>query len=262
MTTVNLTREAEKIKGIAGIYFKNLTTGDSASVNAELEFHPASIVKLPIFMAIARMVSEGRASFDEKIKITYDCRVPSCGAFNAFTDEPVVDVATLCNLMITISDNTAANVLMDHYGIPVLNKEFQAMGLKGTHLERKYYDDPMQEKGYNNKAVPAEIGMLLEQLYRGEFVSCETSEMILGVLLEQQCRSKLPAYIEDYCEIGNKSGEARGIAGDVAVVLGDHPFVLCVITNETCVPETDEWMRHLGRDIFNGMSQEGFRVCN
>lgn len=254
---INFNKEAEKISGIAGIYFKNLVTGETAEVNGDREFHPASIVKLPIFMAIAKMADEGRASFDEKIKVTYDARVPSCGAFNAFTDEPVVDVATLCNLMITISDNTAANILMDHYGIPVLNKEFQAMGLRGTHLERKYYDDPMQEKGYNNKAVPSEIGMLLEQLYRREFVSREISEKILAVLLEQQCRSKLPAYIEDYCEIGNKSGEARGIAGDVAVVLGEHPFVLCVITNETCVPETDEWLRHLGRDVFRAMNEEG-----
>ena len=187
------------------------------------------------------------------------CRVPSCGAFNAFTDEPLVDIRTLCNLTITISDNTGANMLIDHFGIERLNAEFREMGLKKTHIERLFYDDAMQEKGYNNKAVPEEIGFLLEQIYQGAFVNEKVSDEIWKILEQQQDRAGIPAYIEDEAPVGNKTGGARGITADAALIRGDHPFVLVVVFNETYVPEADEWMRHLARDIFEEL-KHGDRI--
>lgn len=251
---MNLENRVKEAKGIGGVYFKNLKTGKVIGYNQDYEFHPASIIKLPIFLAVSKMVSQNMTTFDQRIKVTFDCRVPSCGAFNAFTDEPIVDVATLCNLMITISDNTAANIIMDYYSIDALNGQFREMGLKKTHLERRFYDDHMQEKGYNNRITLKEIGLLLEQVYQGEFVDSTVSNDIMRVLVEQQCRSKIPAYIEDFCPVANKSGEAGGITGDAAVVLGDNPFVLVVMFNETNVPETDEIIRHLARDVFQEVS--------
>ena len=149
---MNIAERAKKLKGHVGIYFKNLTTGEVVNYNADDEYHPASVIKLPIIMAVYKMASEGKADLYEKLKVTYECRVPSCGAFNAFTDEPMVDIKTLCNLAIVISDNTASNMLVSHFGIDNLNHHFKEMGLEKTHVERLFYDDEMQEKGYNNKA--------------------------------------------------------------------------------------------------------------
>ncbi|MDD6815009.1 MAG: class A beta-lactamase-related serine hydrolase [Firmicutes bacterium] len=252
-------KRAEGLKGSVGVYFRNLRTGDTKGLLQDREFHPASIIKLPVVMAIYKMAAEGKADLDEKLKVTYEKRVPSCGAFNAFTDEPVVDIRTLCNLTITISDNTGANLLIDHYGIKTLNGQFREMGLKKTHLERLFYDDAMQEKGYNNKAVPEEIGFLLEQIYKGEFVSREVSDAIWDILEQQQDRAGIPAYIEEEAPVGNKTGGARGITADAALVKGDFPFVLVILFNETYVPEADEWMRHLARDIFEEL-KHGSRI--
>ncbi|MCI6012389.1 MAG: class A beta-lactamase-related serine hydrolase [Firmicutes bacterium] len=256
---MDLRKAAESLKGTVGIYFKNLLTGETLGFNESREFHPASIIKLPLVMAIYKMEAEGTADLNEKLKVTYACRVPSCGAFNAFTDEPLVDIRTLCNLTITISDNTGANMLIDHFGIERLNAEFREMGLKKTHIERLFYDDAMQEKGYNNKAVPEEIGFLLEQIYQGAFVNEKVSDEIWKILEQQQDRAGIPAYIEDEAPVGNKTGGARGITADAALIRGDHPFVLVVVFNETYVPEADEWMRHLARDIFEEL-KHGDRI--
>ena len=229
------------------------------NVGGDNEFHPASVIKLPLVMAIYKMASEGRADLSEKIKITYDVRVPSCGCFKAFTDEPFVSIKTLCNLALVISDNTASNVLVSHFGIENINREFKEMGLKKTHFERLFYDDEMQEKGYNNKAVPEEIGFLLEQIYKGEFVSREVSDAIWDILEQQQDRAGIPAYIEEEAPVGNKTGGARGITADAALIRGEFPFVLVILFNETYVPEADEWMRHLARDIFEEL-KHGSRI--
>ncbi|MGN0658176.1 MAG: serine hydrolase [Emergencia sp.] len=245
--------------GLCGVYFRDLTTGETAGLRQDEEFYPASIIKLPVVMAIYKMAAEGKADLSERLQVTYEKRVPSCGAFNAFTDEPFVDIKTLCNLTIVISDNTGANMLIDHYGIETLNGQFREMGLKKTRLERLFYDDEMQEKGYNNKAVPEEIGLLLEQIYHKTFVSEEVSDAIWNILIEQQDRAGVPAYIEDSEPVGNKTGGARGITADAALIQGSHPFVLVIIYNETFVPEADEAMRHLARDIYEEL-KHGRRI--
>ena len=253
---LHLEEKLKEVKGKAGIYYKDLLTGETVNYNGNDGFKPASMVKLPAFMAVHSLVNQGKLSFNEKIKVKYEYRVPSCGAFNAFTDEPVVDLETLCFLMIVISDNTAANIIFDYVGIDVLNEEFRKMGLEKTHIERKFFDSEGFKKGLSNMAVPAELGMLLEQVYRGTFVNKEVSEKILSVLLEQQCRWKIPAYIEERCQVANKTGEADDITGDAALILGDRPFVLVTIFNETEAPETDEWIRHFARDIYNQKEKE------
>ena len=50
--------------------------------------------------------------------------------------------------------------------------------------------------------------------------------------------------------------QLRKISTSVSVK-GDNPFVLVIIFNETFVPEADEWMRHLARDIFKELKNGG-----
>ncbi len=256
---MNIAERAKTLKGHVGIYYKNLKTGETACYNEDHEFIPASVIKLPTVMAIYKMAAEGKADLSEKLKVTYECRVPSCGAFNAFTDEPIVDIKTLCNLAIVISDNTASNMLTSHFGIENLNREFKEMGLKKTHIERLLFDDEMQEKGYNNKAVPCEIGDLLEQIHNRTFVSEEVSQEIWNIIKEQQLLDKTAAYIDGIVPIGSKTGGARGITCDVALVEGENPYVISIMANETDVPVTDDFMRHLGRDIFKEIN-DGIRI--
>jgi hypothetical protein len=133
------------------------------------------------------------------------------------------------------------------------------MGLKKTHVERLLFDDEMQEKGYNNKAVPCEIGDLLEQIHNRTFVSEKISQEIWEIIESQQLRDKIASYIEDFAPVGNKTGGARGITCDVALVEGDRPFILTFMANETDVPVTDDFIRHLGRDIYKE-TKDGIRI--
>ncbi len=213
-------------------------------------YHPASTIKLPMVMAVYKMAAEGKADLEEKVLVTKDMHVPSCGALKTFDLDMEVAVKTLCNLAIVISDNTASNVLIRHFGIETLNEQFKEMGLQKTHIERCFYDDEMQEKGYNNVAVPSEMGALLEQVYKGSFVNADVSRAIWEIIEAQQLRDKVPAYIEDFVPVGNKTGGARGITCDVALIKGDKPFALVVLANETEIPVADDVIRHLGRDIF------------
>lgn len=247
---MDLEKRIEGLEGFNGVYFKNLKTGEINEFNGDEEFYPASIIKLPILMAVYRLAHMGKLSLREKIKVEQKKKVPCCGAFNAFTDEPLVDIETLCNLMIFISDNTATNLIIERLGIDYLNQQFKEMGLVNTRVERMLFDAEKCEKGYDNKIVPSELGMLLEQVYEGKFVNQDVSNRIFEILAGQQNNTKIPAYIMGKCPIGNKTGEDDGVTGDAALILGENPFILVVITNGTFVPAADEFIRHLARDLY------------
>ena len=80
-------------------------------------------------------------------------------------------------------------MLISRLGIDFLNEEFKKIGLEKTHIERLLFDSEASAQGKCNYIVPAEMGMLLEQVYRRTFVSKEVSEAIEKLLLEQQIKT-------------------------------------------------------------------------
>ena len=120
-----LTEALAAQKGHVGLYYKNLATGETFGWQAGEAFLAASVIKLPILCCIEKWAAEGRCSLEEKITVTDGQKEPICGALPLFTGDVTTDVRSLCRLMISLSDNTATNVLIDRYGIPAYEEEFR-----------------------------------------------------------------------------------------------------------------------------------------
>lgn len=234
-----------RVPGDVGFYYKDLTTGEELGLNENRMFQAASVIKLPMFAVVAKLVSEGKASWEDRLVARNEERVPPCGALWFFEDEPAVRLKTLCGLMITISDNMATNMLMRHFGIETFNREFQEIGLEKTHIERLLFDSSANAAGKQNKIVPREMGNLLERVYRHAFVNEVVSKFIEETLLEQQINHKIPGYLRGEVAVAHKTGEDSGITNDVGVVYAREPFVICFATNNTDVPEAERAMREI-----------------
>lgn len=234
-----------RVPGDVGFYFKDLTTGEELGRNENEMFQAASVIKLPMFAVVAKLVAEGKASWEDRLVAHNEERVPPCGALWFFEDEPSVSLRTLCGLMITISDNMATNMLMRHFGIETFNREFREIGLENTHIERLLFDSAAGAQGKQNKIVPREMGDLLERIYRHAFVDEETSKFMEETLLSQQINHKIPGYLRGQLEVAHKTGEDSGITNDVGVVYAKEPFVICFANNHTDVPEAERAMREI-----------------
>lgn len=171
-----------------------------------------------------------------------------------FSGEPEADIMTLCRLMISISDNTATNLLIKRFGISTYNAEFQNIGLKDTRLNRLLFDEEAGAKGLENYIVPKEMGMLLEKIYCREFVSEEVSATAEEVLLMQQINHKICGIIGDEVDVAHKTGEDENLSNDVGIVFAKEPFVLCFAGHDTDVPEFEDLIRHV--------SAEYLKECN
>ena len=135
-----ITERLRSQQGHVGFYYKNMVTGETMGYKGDEQFLAASVIKLPIFMCICKWAYEGKVSFDETIKVKQEDKMPICGALTLFTGEPEVDILTLCKLMISISDNTATNLLIKRFGIEALSQECKKIGLKDTRLNRLLFD--------------------------------------------------------------------------------------------------------------------------
>lgn len=238
------------LKGKVGFYYENMVDGEKLTYNSDEAFLAASVIKVPIFMHVAKSVREGILSWDQKVLVREEDKKPSCGALLSLTGDVEVDIDSLCKLMITLSDNTATNMLIRIVGMERLQRGFKEMGLQKTRINRELFDSDAADRGLENFICPEEIAMLLKQVYRREFVDEETSEKIESVMLLQQIRHKIPGYIGRKKKIANKTGEDGNTTHDVAIVYAKRPFVLAITADDTDVPETERFIRETALEIY------------
>ena len=232
MVLENVRKRMEIIPGHTGFYYLNLITGTEYGVREDEIFGAASVIKLPLYMHVLAECAAGRMAMDEILTITAEDKVPICGALTLFTGDVQVDVRTLCKLMISISDNTATNKLLTFCGFEETNAAFRKMGLQKTVINRLLFDYEAAKRGFQNYICPREIGMLLERLYRREFVSPEVSQYAIDILLDQQVDHKLNGKLCGEVPIAHKTGEDDRLSNDVGIVFAKEPFV--PVVTDTC----------------------------
>lgn len=245
MTKNEILGRLASLPGDIGFYYKDLISGESYGYRENDMFQAASVIKLPIYAVVMKLWAEGKLDLYEKILCRDEDKLPPCGALYFFTGDVELDINTLCGLMISISDNAATNLLIKRLGLDFLNEQFKLIGLKDTHLERYLFDAEASAKGLENRIVPAEIGALLESIYRHSFINVEVSRRMEKLLLEQQINHKIPGYLPEGTPVAHKTGEDDGITNDVGVVYGEKPFVICFASNFTDVPAAERALREI-----------------
>lgn len=246
----SITQKLKALPGKTGFFYKNLETGETIAWNENEKFIPASVIKLPVLMAIFNLAESRAADLTEYIKIKQEEKMPSCGALNSFTGEPEVDIRTLCNLMITISDNTATNVLISHFGTEKLNEVFTDIGLADTRVNRKLFDMEASKKGIQNSATPKEMAYLLEELHFNRFVNEKVSEDIKEILHRQQINHKIKEMLPPGTRAAHKTGEDDYISNDVGIIYAKQPFIFSFFSNDTKVSDVNNFMRNTALQLF------------
>ena len=232
--------------GSIGVYYKNLMTGEEFGINEEKAFVAASVIKIAVMVEVFHQFTQGRLPLDKLLIVQDSDKVPSCGVIRLMHTGLNVTVLDLCYLMIDISDNTATNMLINQVGMDNINARMQSLGLQQTRVNRLLFDVKAREAGLQNYFAPKEIGILLEKMWRGDLVSAEASQKMLDILLNQQLNHKIPYYLPDI-PIAHKTGEDDGTTHDTGIIYAEQPFILCLASNDTNVPETEHGFRRIAQ---------------
>jgi N-acetylmuramoyl-L-alanine amidase/beta-lactamase class A len=217
----------EKISGISGewaLHVTYLPTGEGFDIGSS-SMTAASLIKLYIAGAYLEAVEKGN------MEDLYDA---------AFTN------------MISLSDNDAANKLINLLGMDYINDFIKNHGFEDTRLNRLMLAD----NGLENYTSVNDCAGVLEQIYAGTFVSEEASARILSAMKNQRVVTKIPAGLPEGVESANKTGELLNVQNDTAIVFapgGDYVF--CVMSQKVAPGNAETQIVDMSKTIYEALGK-------
>ncbi|WP_404813858.1 serine hydrolase [Halomonas qinghailakensis] len=117
----------EVFGGQLGVYVHNLASGEAYSWKAGEPWYLASLIKIPVAAQVLAERQAGRLSLDERITLARSDYVDGAGPVNWHDPGTPISIGYLLEQMITVSDNTASDMLIDRVGLPAVNERAKAM---------------------------------------------------------------------------------------------------------------------------------------
>jgi beta-lactamase class A len=134
-----IARVAQPVGGTIGVAAWRLDgRGPRVLVNADQRFPMASTFKVAVAGAILSKVDRGELTLDQLVPVPPEMMVESEGLASTFRHPGVsVSVKNLLELMLTVSDNTATDVLTKLAGGPAaVTAWVRAQGVEGLRVDR------------------------------------------------------------------------------------------------------------------------------
>ena len=222
---------------------------------ADEPFPSASVIKLPLVMALYADAARGRVDLEERVAV--GDRVDGSGVLRHLHDVDMLSLRDLAMLAIIVSDNTATNRLIERFGVARVNERMSEWGCARSELARKMYDFDAAKRGHENVMTARETVGLLVRLFCGECEDRATSDAVLALLAQCQDRTMLRRYLPYGAKVAHKTGTLDESRNDAAIVSGDPTIVVAAFTrrlrdNEAAV----SWLGVLGWCAYRAAGHE------
>ena len=130
------------------------------------------------------------------------------------------------NPMITVSDNDAANALVnmlgygdDSTGMNAVNNFCQSHGYTSTSMGRLLLQDNTYGDNYTSVS---DCGHFLKEIYQSNAGTTDTTlshtDAMYSLLKMQERRNKIPANLPEGVKVANKTGELDDVENDVGII--------------------------------------------
>jgi beta-lactamase class A len=219
--------------GRVGIYLKDLRTGRTWAYQPDRLFPSASLIKVPIMAAVFDKIARGEMSLEARIRLTGKDRRGGSGSLKWAREGTSLSVMELLYKMITESDNTAAQMIIDHVGYSYLEHAFRKIGMVYTNITPEGMSLTSGRVARENYTTPREMALLLDRIYAGAMIDSGSSQLMLDLMKHNKGRTRLRKGLPIGWEIGHKTGLLRRSCHDVGVVFSPRgDYIIAVLTGD------------------------------
>ncbi|PZV17520.1 MAG: serine hydrolase [Leptolyngbya sp.] len=237
-----------------GMFFMDLETGNYAEVNGDKVYPTASIIKLPILIALFQEVDAGNIRLNETLTMTRDVIVGGSGEIQDLPPGTKFSLLETATKMIVISDNTATNMIIKRMGgIQVLNARFRSWGLQKTAMRNMLPD----LKG-TNTTTARELVRLLAMLDKQQLLSSQSQGQVLNILQRVRNRTLLPVGLARGATIAHKTGDIGFILGDAGIIqmpTGKRYLAAVLVESAYDDPSARDFIQDVSRIVYTYLSQ-------
>ena len=226
------------------VMVKNITS-DTILYNYQENnvFVSASIIKVPIMLAILNYVLNSDIKLDSYINIDKDDILSDNKCFKKEIYQ--YSIEELITWMITVSDNSSTNVLIKYLGFEKINKYFKEIGLKDTKLERYMLDEEAINKGKNNYTSLNDMYKCFKYIINKEILTNEFCDLALSILYKQKINNQINKYIRNI-KFAHNTGSLEYLNSDVGIFeLNKQIYFIGISVYDT--PEKNGDRENVGR---------------
>lgn len=221
----------QHLDGVMGLAIEDLTTGDHFFLHEDEVFAQASSIKITVLANLYLQAQQGKLKLNDLYTVQSSDLVPDSDIMNGLTPGITrVTLRDLATMMVAVSDNSAANVLIDRVGMQNVNTMLDSLGLAHTRLRRKMMDLEAAKQGRENVSTPREMMELLDAIYHGKLLNKESTADFFKMLSTNKA-SFIPRDLPPDLKVANKPGELEAVRNDSGIVFVEgRPYAICVMT--------------------------------
>jgi beta-lactamase class A len=224
-----IVRETDAVVGVAIL---DLTDQRAFYLNADAIYPTASTIKIAVLAELYRQHERGSGA---KLGDLYTVNAKDGVGTEGILQSMSAGVSRITNrdlalLMVSLSDNSATNVLIDRVGMDNVNSWLTQIGLERTRLRRHMLDVKAAQEGRENTSTPRELVTMLRAIYDGRVFGKSTTEEFFKMLSTQKS-SYIPRHLPADLMIANKPGNLDAVRNDAGIIfVPGRPFAIAVMT--------------------------------
>ncbi len=245
---------------MAGLYVWDLNGNYGYGIRPDEQFFTASVIKVPIMVAVYRKVDEGDLDFSQEIEIKDEDWASGAGWLQWEKAGTKQTVGDLLSLMMTQSDNVAANALVRTVGgADYVNEVARSMGAKDTLLYQKVSSERGAVPALDNRSTPRDMVAMMRQIAEGEAASEKSCGYMIDLMHQDELDWWLDAGLPNYVDAANKAGWLYRVYDEVGLVEHDgHRYVIAIMTKHGSadVYEGQDLIKNLSTTVWTSQTQQ------
>ena len=245
-----------RARGQVGVAIKHIESGAEVLIN-DTTYPMASAFKLPVLVELYYQKAAGKLTLEDRVEVMPSDLHIGSGSMIALFDPPGIqlNIRNLINMMMRISDNSAADILLNRVGAANVTARMKSLGLNSIRVDRTtqqlildqsgldydtYGSRPVREvrqlldavdaptaarandqfnKTEKDVAKPSDMNRILEKLLAGQIVDKAASDEIIDILKECQTgAARIPGLLPADTIVAHKTGTIGGSINDAGIV--------------------------------------------
>ena len=175
----------------------------------------ACVLKVFIMLEFFRQVCFGNIHEDTLLEVTKENAATGAGIVKFLSYGTKVKAIDLVDLMVSISDHMAANILIDYLGIDQINKTIKAYGFVQTQLLKKYLVPRENHVGETSAYDYARFYEMLDHDLFLDRAYCKKMRELLGGQRYKDFLAEPLPFFREYINMESKTGKVDGKSFDI-----------------------------------------------